>query len=83
MSVKKENKTDTLNTYFTELAKFNNMKEHLLTTDFSAFIRWFDKLRIIEPRATYLYIQENIDVFTQQELNYVYAFYDKNKLKGD
>lgn len=76
MSAKRIIKDDAVHELITNMAQFENMKHHLLTTDFDVFIRWFDKLRIIEPRATYLFIKEHRDEFTDQEILYVNNTYD-------
>ena len=84
MSVVKANTGDSLNDYFVDLAGFENMKCHLLehsgendNDNMDGFIRWFDKLRILEPRATWLFIKNNQDKFTNDEIKWVENVYKR------
>ena len=81
MSTQYKTKTDSLNELITNMAEFNNMKEHLISNkDLITFIRWFDKLRMYDARSTWLYLADNKDKLTVQQIRWAEKTY-KRKLE--
>lgn len=80
MSVKYKHRTDSISETLANMIEFNNMKGHLLTKDLETFIRWFDKLRMYDARSTWIYLLENKDELTEDEIEWVERKY-KRKLE--
>ena len=64
MSYKQPNTGDSLNDYFTNLAAFQKYTPNLLQAKtLDEFVIWFDKLRLIDRRALFLFLRKNKSKF--------------------
>lgn len=77
MSYKRITRSDSINELLANLVQFHNMRHHLLTDDFDAFIRWFDKLRMVDPRTTWIYLNMNRDKLSPDQIEYVESIYNR------
>ena len=75
MSYKRKKRTDSVNEYIANLCEFDNMKCNLLTEDFDVFLRWFDKLRTVDARATWIFLSNHKAALTKKEITYVETAY--------
>lgn len=78
MSYIQPNTGDSLNDYFHNLANFENMKHNMLqASSLEAFLRWFDKLRIVDARATLLTLKDQEQNLPKEWMVYAKSAYGK------
>lgn len=77
MSVVHSNTGDSLRDYFLDLISFIRISHNMLNKDWDVFIRWFDKCRILEPRATFMYLCRHKDKLTDSEIEYAEETYKR------
>ena len=64
MSYKAPKAEDSLTEFMLREMDFLKLKKHMeQAKDFTTFIRWFEKLQLINPRAAFLWIQDNEDKY--------------------
>ncbi len=76
MSYVQPNTGDSLNDYFHNLANFENMKKNMLqASSLDGFLRWFDKLRTIDARATLITLKHQEQSLPKEWMAYAKAAY--------
>lgn len=78
MSYKRPNTGNSMNDYFSALMDFVSISPRLLEArDDFEFELWFDKLRLIDNRALYLFLHENKDQIPRQRIRYAQHFFKR------
>lgn len=83
MSYHLQKRDDSVSELIANLSEVQNMSCHLLTTNMDFFVRWFDKLRKIDARATWLFLLEHKDQLTEDEIRYIEVTYGRTLEKRD
>lgn len=77
MSYKYKKKSDTLNTYFTNLIQFNNMKGNLVNcikeNNYDGFLRWVEKLKMVDPRALQIILKKHESMLSPKMKSFAQA----------
>lgn len=78
MSYKRPNTGNSMNDYFSALMDFVSISPRLLKArDDFEFELWFDKLRLIDNRALYLFLKQNKDQIPWQRIRYAQHFFKR------